>query len=53
MYIRPWSGNKNERDHFEHLRTNGRIILKWILTDYVESASSAFTRMRTKKCRLL
>jgi hypothetical protein len=49
MYSRPWSGNQNERDHLEDLRTNVRIILKWILTDYEESASSAFTRTRVKK----
>jgi hypothetical protein len=53
MYSRPWSGNQNERDYLEDLRTNVRIILKWILTDYVESASSAFKRTRVKKMRLL
>jgi threonine synthase len=49
MYIRLWSGNQNERDQLKDLGANGRIILKWILTDYVDSACSAFTRMKKKK----
>jgi hypothetical protein len=48
MYIRRWSGNQNERDHLEGLRANGRIILKWILTHYVESATWTFTSVRIK-----
>jgi len=47
-HIRFWSGNQNKRDHLKQLGANGRIILKWTLTDYVESACSAFTRLRIK-----
>jgi hypothetical protein len=31
MHIKFWSENLNERDHAEHLRVDGRIMLKWIL----------------------
>ena len=33
MYTGFWWGNLKERDHFEDLGVNERIILRWIFTD--------------------
>ena len=30
MHAEFWLGNPKEREHFEDLDANGRIILKWI-----------------------
>jgi hypothetical protein len=30
-------GNLRERDHYEHLDIDGRIILKWIFKKYYDS----------------
>ena len=34
MHIWFWWGNLKERDHFEDLGLNGRIILKWTFHKY-------------------
>jgi hypothetical protein len=34
VHVEFWWGNLKERDHFEDLGLNGRIILKWTFQKY-------------------
>jgi len=35
VYTGFWSGDLRERDHLKDLRTDGRIVFKWIFKNWI------------------
>jgi len=47
VYAGFWRGNLRERDHSENLRTDGRIILRWIFRKWDVEAWTESIQLRT------
>jgi hypothetical protein len=45
MYTELWWGNQKERDNLEDQCLYGRVILKWILKEYIEGERNGSKRI--------
>jgi hypothetical protein len=49
VYTGLWWGNLRERDHFENLDLDGRIILKWIFKKLREFSIEPLSNIKCRK----